>query len=120
MKTTLNEYLGRLGLGSPMSDYMIDKERLPHGNTLRQQKKMEKEANAASLDYWERRATAIDEYRAKVTSGEITEKSALEVRIERANGHPDNPSVQAARRRLEKKGVNWKAMSGKDYRAKNN
>ena len=106
-KTTLKEYLGKLGLSSPISDYMLDKLRLPHGNTLRQQKKLEIDAALAADDYQERRSAAIKEYKEKVASGEIQEKSALEIRIEIANGHPDNESTQAARRRLIKKGISW-------------
>lgn len=35
---------------SIMSDYMTDKMRIPHGETLRQKKKREREAEAAILE----------------------------------------------------------------------
>jgi mannitol/fructose-specific phosphotransferase system IIA component len=107
MKTTLNEYLGLQGLDSPLSDYMIDKMRIPHGQTLNQEKQMIKESRRYADEYYKRRNAAIADYNEKVKSGEIIEKSNIEQMIERANGHPDNESTQAARRRCEKKGINW-------------
>ena len=91
-----------------MSDYMLDKTRLPHGQTERQQKRMERDAGAAASAYWEKREGAILEYNLKIEAGEIRDKTQIERLIEKANGHPDNESVQAARRRLEKKGVDWR------------
>lgn len=38
-KMTMDEYLGLKGFDSPFSDYMLDKLRIPHGLTQRQQKK---------------------------------------------------------------------------------
>ncbi len=105
---TLNEYLGKRGLSSPMSDFMIDKMRIPHGLTQRQTKQMQKEADKARKEYSEKREAAIKEYNEKVKSGSIKEKSRIDVLIETANGHSDNPSVQAARRTLEKRGIDWK------------
>jgi len=107
-KLTLNEYLGQQGLASPMSDYMLDKLRLPKGETERQEKRRLKEANKVADEYQEKRAAAIGEYRQKVESGEIQNKTSLEIRLETANGNPDNESTQAARRRLEKQGIDWK------------
>lgn len=43
-KTTLDEFLAKRGLSSPISDYMDDKLRIPHGLTRRQTEKMQKEA----------------------------------------------------------------------------
>ena len=106
-KTTLDEYLGKKRLSFPVSDYMLDKLRLPHGQSIGQEKQMIKEANKAADEYHARRSAAITEYKQKVASGEIIEKSQIERQIERANGHPDNESTQAARRRLMKKGIAW-------------
>jgi len=107
MKTTLNEYLAKQGLSQPISGYMLDKMRLPRGNTLRQQKRMEKEAGKAAAEYQEERANAISEYRKKIESGEIAEKTLMEQTIDAANGHPDLESTQAAQRRLIRKGISW-------------
>jgi len=108
-RMTLADYLAKQGLSSPISDYMLDKMRIPHGNTLKQQKKLEIEASKAADEYQEKRANAIAEYRKKIESGEIVNKSLIEQMIEAANGHPDLESTQAARRRCAKKGIRWEA-----------
>ena len=54
------------------------------------------------------RNTAIDEYYKKIAGGEIRDKTALEKRIETANGDEDKESTRAARRRLVKDGIPWK------------
>jgi hypothetical protein len=54
------------------------------------------------------------EYQSKVASGEIREPSLTEQRIRIANGHPDNESTQAARRLLNKKGINWEIATSSD------
>ena len=102
MKTTLDRYLGERGLSSPVSDFLLDKLRLPHGQTIRQQKRMERDHHSTEKAYTAKRQAAIAEYMYKVTSGEIQEMSKLEQTMARASGHPDNPSVQAAKRRLAK------------------
>ena len=114
MKTTLDEYLGQKGLGSPIDDYMLDKLRLPHGQTERQHKQMLKEAERAARKHYERRIIAIKEYEQKIASGEFVEKTIIEQLIDSANGHPDNASTQAARRALTKRGVNWEEETGQN------
>lgn len=108
VRMSLDEYLGRQGLSAPISDYMDDKLRLPHGETQRQRARREADANAAADDYTARRQAAIQEYNQKVQAGEITPKSRIERLIETARGHDDNESVQAARRALEKRGIDWR------------
>lgn len=108
VRMSLDEYLGRQGLSAPISDYMYDKLRLPHGETQRQRARREADANAAADDYAARRQAAIQEYNQKVQAGEITPKSRIERLIETARGHDDNESVQAARRALEKRGIDWR------------
>ena len=83
---SLDEYLGERGLSFPVSDFMLDKTRIPHGLTSRAEKRMHREADIARNDYSKRRIAAINEYNAKV----------------------NNPSVQAARRMLKKRGIDWK------------
>jgi len=107
-KMTQDEFLGMRGLSSPISDFMLDKMRHPHGLTLRQRKKLEKDAAEAARAYAERRQSAIAEYRVLVATGEIIEKPGIEATVERArHGHPDNASTQAARRVCEKRGIQW-------------
>lgn len=107
-KTTLDEYLGARGLSSPISDYMDDKIRNPHGMTERQKKQFQKDAAAAADEYQKKRSAAIKEYQAGVKSGKIVEKSRIDVLLDRARGHEDNEATQAARRALKKRGINWK------------
>lgn len=103
-KLTLNEYLGLHGLSSPVDNFMIDKLKIPHGLTQRQENKLNKQALDASKEYHTRRNTAIKEYYEKVERGEIVEPSLLERTMKAAAGHPDNKSTQAAIRMLEKRG----------------
>ena len=58
-----------------------------------------------------RREVLRAEYRKKVASGEIKEKTRLEQRIDTANGHPDNEATQAARRLLEKRNIKWNILN---------
>jgi hypothetical protein len=106
-KMTLEDYLAEKGVLGTFSDFLIDKLRLPHGQTLRQEKKMLKEADKAREEYFSRREAAIKEYKEKVKARKIVPPSDLELRIERAKGNPDLESTQAARRRLAKQGINW-------------
>ena len=107
-KVTLEEYLGRKGLSSPISDYNLDKVRLPHGETDRQRRTRLKASEIAQKEYSAQRKAAIQEYKEKVIKGEIISKSAIEKSLSTAQGHPDNPAVQAARRVLEKRGIDWR------------
>lgn len=106
-KQTLEEFLGEKGFAAPMSDYMIDKMKIPHGQTQREQTKMQLEAQQEAEKYAALRENAIQEYQEKVNKGEIVGKTRAEKLMETANGHEDNSAVQAARRLLEKQGINW-------------
>lgn len=105
---SLEQYLGERGLSSPISDYMDDKLRLPHGETERQKNQRIKEGTEYSDEYHKKRQQAIEEYNEKVANGELRPLTAIEQLFERANGHEDNESTQAARRMLKKRtGVEW-------------
>lgn len=56
----------------------------------------------------EKRAQIRDEYNKLVASGEIRPPTRQEKLIRTANGMDENASVQAARRVLEKQGIEWK------------
>lgn len=105
---TLDEFLGMRGLSAPISDYSLDKVRLPHGETQRQQTKRINDGLQAAQEYSEKRQTAINEYQELVRKGEVRDKTSIEKAIDRANGHEDNESTQAARRMLEKRGIDWR------------
>lgn len=114
-KQSLDEYLGERGLYSPYSDYMIDKLRIPHGMTQRQQKQFERDAEKARTDYAQKRESAIREYNSKVQSGKIQQPGKYDKLLKTAHGHEDNASVQAARRTLTKRGIDWN--TGKKIKA---
>lgn len=104
---SLDEFLGLRGLSSPVSDFMLDKVRFPHGLTLRQRKRLEKDAEKAEIEYSALRKAAIAEYQQLVAEGKIREPSRVEVLMKTANGHEDNPATHAARRVLAKRGIDW-------------
>lgn len=105
VKMDLDEYLGRKGLSSPVSNYMLDKMKLPKGETYRQRQQRIKEAERVENDYQNRRNKAIEEYHEKVEKGELIPRTKEERILCIAQGHPDNNSTQAARRLLVKKGI---------------
>ena len=102
-RMTLDEYLGSKGLSSPVSDFMIDKTKLPHGLTQRGKEKLRKEADKAANEYQEKRAATIKEYKRLVKEGKIVAPTSSEQLNKIAEGHPDNVSTQAAKRVLEKR-----------------
>lgn len=104
-KMTLEEYLSLHGYSSPVDFYMIDKIKLPHGETQRQKEKREKEIHTHSAAYHAERNRLIDEFNQKAENGEIIVPSRIEQTIATAKyGHPDNSSTQAAIRMLHKRG----------------
>lgn len=112
---TEEEYLASKGLGAPMSDYMLDKMRIPHGETARQMAKRKQEAERAMEEHAAQKEAARKEYREKIANGELreptkeeAEQKRIDALVKTANGHDDNPSVQAARRVLDKRGIEWK------------
>ena len=106
---SLEQYLGELGLSSPMSDYMIDKTRQPHLRTQSQKNKFEKDAKEAMLTYAQQREQAIVDYKKLVDEGRITPPSNIDRLIASAHGHNDLESTQAARRQLAKRGIDWES-----------
>lgn len=103
-KMTLDEYLGKQGLSSPVDDFMIDKLKLPHGQSKYDERRMHENARKSSHEYHDKRNAAIQEYNIKVASGEIVQPTNAERYIKAAKGHPDNTSTQAAIRVLKKRG----------------
>ena len=76
--------------------------------TQRGKERFRNEAEKAEAEYQKRREQAKQEYKEKVRNGELRDKTTIERMIDRANGHPDNPSTQAARRMAEKRGIDWR------------
>lgn len=103
-----DEFLAIKGLGSTMSDYMLDKTRLPHGETARQRKQRYKEAERAMNEHTKLRDEARAEYRRLLESGKVRPPTRIEEMMRTARGFEENESVQAARRALKKRGINWR------------
>lgn len=100
---TEDEYLGSKGVASPMSDYLDDKWKVPHGMTASQEKKYKKEAEEAAQAYQEKRQAAREEYKALVKAGKVVPPSKLHSIVKACSGHPDHESVKAAKRVLKKR-----------------
>lgn len=105
---SLDEFMGAKGVSSPLSGYMDDKIRLPHGETQRQSERRQKEAAKARVEYEKKREAARVEYKALVDSGKVCPPTEIERRLKVAQGRSENASVQAARRVLEKRGIDWR------------
>lgn len=104
---SLEKFLAQKGLALPVSDYMLDKSKIPHGLTNRQWSLFEKDSYAEINDYHENRKAAIKEYEHLVSQGKIRSQTEIEKRMEIANGHSDNEFTLAARRMLAKQGIDW-------------
>jgi hypothetical protein len=106
---TEDEFLGLRGVSDSSSGYVLDKLR---GNrqlkTQRGQDRFHKEVQKAEEAYQQKRANAKAEYKRLIDSGKIRDKTPIEKRLMTAHGHPDLQSTQAARRVLEKRGIDWR------------
>ncbi len=104
-----DEYLSKHNVLYPMSGFCLDKLR---GNRMLKtesgRKKFNKECDEAEKIYQEKREHVRQEYRELVQKGELKPRTGIERSLIIAKGHPDNPSVQAARRICEKRGYDWK------------
>lgn len=105
---SLDEYMGRNGVSSPLSGYMDDKMRIPHGETQRQTERREKEAAHARAEYEKKREAFRAEYKALVDSGKVRPPTETEKRLKMAQGRSDNAAVQGARRVLTRRGIDWR------------
>lgn len=84
--------------------------------TYRGRSKFNKEVETAGQNYQQARDKARKEYKSLVERGVIRDKTPIERRLTAANGHPDNKATQAARRLLEKQGIDWKTGRRKKRR----
>ena len=103
------EFLAKRGLRDASSGWTVDKVR---GNrqirTVRGKERFNKEYQKAENEYQAKRESAKAEYSKLVAQGKVRPKTSLERAFDKAHGHPDNASTQAARRMLAKRGYDWK------------
>lgn len=107
---TEDEYLGFKGCSSPVSNYVIDKLRCNKNLKSDQGKrKFQKECKIAADKYHIIRENEKQNYDFLLSCDILRDKTPIEKLLTKAHGHPDNPSVQAARRMLAKRGYDWKS-----------
>lgn len=104
-----SDYLASKGLKDASSGWALDKLRgNRHVATARGRQRFNKEAENAEKEYQAKRNKAKEEYKKLVESGKLRPKTTVERMLEKAHGHPDNQSTQAARRMALKRGYDWK------------
>lgn len=86
---------------------MLDKQKLPNLRTEKARKKFEQDAAVSAKEYSQRRESARAEYFNLVENGKIIPLSNIDRLLVAARGHEDLESTQAARRSLEKRGIDW-------------
>lgn len=101
------DFLQSRGFGV-LSDYGIDQDRIPHGETNRQRNKRLANAHKAITAFYDAKQAARREYRQKVERGEIRPPTALETALKVAQGNEESEQTQAARRLLAKRGIDWR------------
>lgn len=106
---TEEEYIASKGYGfSGIGDVALHKGKQ---RTSEQQDKAVKSQAKKDKDYTERREMLRKEFRDKLAKGELREPNTIEKLQKAANGNPDNESTQAARRALQKRGIDWQENS---------
>ncbi|MDL2223101.1 hypothetical protein LJB98_03280, partial [Bacteroidales bacterium OttesenSCG-928-M11] len=105
---TADEYLSANG-----ASFMAGAEPALHKNIKDDKNKQRNIARVseAMRENNERREELRKEYQKKVSRGEIRKPTREESLIKTANGHPDNEATQAARRVLDKRGIDWDEQS---------
>lgn len=106
---TEEEYIASEGYGfSGIGDVALHKGKQ---RTSKQQDKIVESQAKKDEDYAKHREILRKKYRDKLSKGELREPSTIEKLLKTANGNPDNESTQAARRTLQKRGIDWQENS---------
>lgn len=106
---TEEEYIASEGYGfSGIGDVALHKGKQ---RTSKQQDKIVESQAKKDEDYARHREILRKTYRDKLSKGELREPSTIEKLLKTANGNPDNESTQAARRTLQKRGIDWQETS---------
>lgn len=102
------QYLNSKGVGSVVSDYMMDKTVVRKSAYHQRQDERSRKALKQNQDlYYSKRNQARREYQRLVSSGKVRAPTQAEKTWNTAHGLSENRSVQAARRVLAKHGVDW-------------
>ena len=104
---SLDEYYSEKGVPFAVSNWNLDKVKTGF-ETARAKERRLKEGEAVAAAHAEKRAAARNEYEALVAAGKVRPPTNVEKLLRTATGHPDNASVQAARRVLTKRGIDWR------------
>lgn len=106
---TEEEYIASKGYGfSGIGDVALHKGKQ---RTSKQQDKAVKSQAKKDKDYTDRREVLRKEYRDKLSKGELREPNTIERLLKTANGNPDDEGTHAARRALQKRGIDWQENS---------
>lgn len=107
-KMSLDQFYAMNGCAFAVSGDSLDKCRFPHGRTTRQEERDRKRSIEVDNAYYNKRQEVRELYNKYVAEGKIIPYTKEEKMIIKANGHPDNPSVQATRRMCDKRGIDWR------------
>lgn len=114
---TEEEYLGIKGCGSVCCDYAIDKLRCNRDiSSDRGKKRFQRECDEKSHEYHLLRESEKLNYDFLLSIGILRDKTPTEKSLCKAHGHPDNESTQAARRMLDKRGIDWETGEKKSVK----
>lgn len=106
---TEEEYIASEGYGfSGIGDVALHKGKQ---RTSKQQDKIVESQAKKDEVYAKHREILRKKYRDKLNKGELREPNTIEKLLKTANGNPDNESTQAARRSLQKRGIDWQENS---------
>ena len=102
---SFEEYAASKGVGFPSADHgLLRATASMSRRSLRDAQKREGERISSEFQRW---LEMHQEYEAAVEAGDVRPPTRIERLKATANGHPDNASVQAARRILSKQGIPW-------------
>ncbi len=102
---TEEQYLGAMGYGrSGFGDVALAKGNYRNGAG----RAILERQNQKDMEYFNARARLREDYNRLVSSGQIRQPTRIEQLMQTAQGNSDNEAVRAARRALEKRGIDWR------------
>ena len=102
---TEEQYLGAMGYGrSGFGDVALAKGNYRNGSG----RAILQRQNQKDMEYFNTRARLREDYNRLVSSGQIRQPTRIEQLMQTAQGNSDNEAVRAARRALEKRGIDWR------------